>query len=220
MEVKDSCAQVSIAGEDILLTPQKTFYWPSKKIMAVADMHLGKTALFRQHGISVPKDVMVHDLARLSQALACYPTQQLVVVGDMFHKDFNTDLHLFEEWRQRHNGLEILLVKGNHDRLHNLQYMHFDIALYNQNLNIFPFQFVHAHKKPADGFFSISGHVHPGVRLVGKAKQAIKLPCFRLSQDGLILPAFSTFTGLDVSRCAEACTYYAVLQDAVLELNN
>ncbi len=40
-----------------------------------------------------------------------------------------------------------------------------------------------------------SGHVHPGVRLQGKGKQSLSLPCFHFTEKQCIMPAFGEFTG-------------------------
>lgn len=210
---------IILAGEKIILSPEKALYWPAAKALVVADMHLGKTALFRQFGVPVPAALLTHDLERLSATIGLYQPEKLIVVGDMFHQDFNSDLQLFTEWRNTFETLQIILVQGNHDRLPMLQYRYMGIDLYRPNLNIYPFHFVHKPGNESEDKFIMSGHLHPGVKLTGVARQAIKLPCFRVSENSIVLPAFSAFTGLDVNRCSEECNYYAVLKDRVMQVN-
>ena len=207
---------IALAGEEIILSPEKALYWPAEKALVVADMHLGKTALFRQFGVPIPAALLTHDLARLTSLISLYQPRKLIVVGDMFHQDFNSDLQVFTEWRNTFETLQIILVQGNHDKLPMLQYRYMGIDLYRPNLNISPFHFVHKPGNESAQKFTISGHLHPGVKLTGVARQAIKLPCFRVSATSIVLPAFSAFTGLDVSRCTESCDYYAVLKDRVV----
>lgn len=218
MNIKNTTL-ITIEDEPIYLSPDKALYWPSTNALVIADIHLGKTALFRQHGVPVPSQLLNHDLERLSELIGLFQPQKLIVVGDMFHQDFNTDLQLFTEWRNTFETLQIILVQGNHDRLPMLQYRHMGIDLYRPNLNITPFIFSHKYVEDSVGRFTISGHIHPGVRLAGVARQQVRLPCFRVSATNLVLPAFSAFTGLDTSRCTEDCDYYAVLQDKVLKVN-
>jgi metallophosphoesterase superfamily enzyme len=52
----------------------------------------------------------------------------------------------------------------------------------------------------APGMLNICGHIHPGVRLVGKARQSIRIPCFFQTGSCLILPAFGNFTGLAIVK--------------------
>ncbi len=47
----------------------------------------------------------------------------------------------------------------------------------------------------------------------GQARQAIRLPCYIVSAKGLILPAFSLFTGLDTGYEAAADTTYFLITD-------
>ena len=43
--------------------------------------------------------------------------------------------------------------------------------------------------------FNICGHIHPAFKIRGKARQSIKLPCYYLTLNQLILPSFGQFTG-------------------------
>ncbi len=47
--------------------------------------------------------------------------------------------------------------------------------------------------------FQITGHIHPGI-VLNSAVKSIRLPCFALSHNQLLLPAFSEFTGLDTKN--------------------
>ena len=210
--------KITIRGEEIILSAHRAVYWPREKALIIADMHLGKTAHFRQFGIPIPASLLLADLNRLSALVEIYQPEKMIVVGDMFHKDFNHDIEVFTEWRNRFEGLKVLLVQGNHDKLKPLQYMHMDIELYNPNLCLSPFQFIHEHKKDHPLFFTMSGHVHPGVLLRGRARQALKLSCFAVNEQQLVLPAFSLFTGLDTSYCIDECDFYAIAEENVFKV--
>src|SRR6185436_15640126 len=43
-----------VAGEELLLLPERAAYWPAKRALFVADYHLGKAASFRSAGIPLP----------------------------------------------------------------------------------------------------------------------------------------------------------------------
>ncbi len=212
--------QICIGEEELILSAGRAVFWPKEKMLLVADLHLGKSAHFRQFGIPVPQTLLESDLERLGNLIEQYQPKTLLVAGDMFHKDFNTDIEYFTHWRQLYSNMNIWLVQGNHDRLHVLQYRFMQIDIYKPNLQMSPFSFVHEEPKNPSAFFTISGHVHPGVVLRGGAKQVLKLPCFRLSAHSLILPAFSLFTGLDTSRCANDCDYFAIAANEVVLVKN
>ena len=46
--------ECSVAGEKLVLLPERVAYWPAKKALFVADFHLGKAASFRSAGIPLP----------------------------------------------------------------------------------------------------------------------------------------------------------------------
>ncbi len=215
----DGDLELVIRGEAITLSSKRALYWKREQALIIADVHLGKPAHFRQSGIPVPSGLLTADLDRLTKLIAQFQPRQLIVVGDMFHhQDYNIDITTFADWRNLFDGLKIILVQGNHDRLKPLQYLHMDIELYKPNLTIGPFQFVHEVKEGNEHFFSISGHIHPGVLLRGRAKQGMRLPCFAMNENQLVLPAFSLFTGLDTSYCIDECEFYAIAGEKVFKV--
>jgi len=72
-------------------------------------------------------------------------------------------------------------------------------------------------EKPTNSFI-ISGHIHPGVFIKGRGKQRIKLPCFQVTENQLILPAFSLFTGLNTRQSLQKCKNFAFTNDGIFEV--
>jgi uncharacterized protein len=208
---------ISCCGETLSLSNQRALFWGKERTLVIADLHLGKTAHFRKHGIAIPLSVMERDLQRLKNLIVFFGARNLIVVGDMFHSGYNTDLAVFKRWRDELTALEIHLVKGNHDRLSEEQYAYLGINSSAHELLIPPFHFVH--HAQANKPFSIGGHLHPGRVIYGMAKQAVRLPCFILNEHQLILPAFSLFTGLDTqNEPLGNNTYYLLTEKAVFEI--
>jgi metallophosphoesterase superfamily enzyme len=58
-----------------------------------------------------------------------------------------------------------------------------------------PFVFDHHPRTSAQGYV-LCGHIHPGARLNGPARQSVMLPCFWFGESVGVLPAFGEFTGL------------------------
>jgi metallophosphoesterase superfamily enzyme len=52
-------------------------------------------------------------------------------------------------------------------------------------------------RSPPTGY-ALCGHVHPGVRLAGRAHETLRLPCFVIGQRRALLPAFGRLTGLAI----------------------
>jgi DNA ligase-associated metallophosphoesterase len=204
--------------EHLLLSNQRALYWEKERVLVLADMHLGKTAHFRQHGIAIPSSVMHHDLDRLSALVLHFNPLKLIVVGDMFHAGFNRDLDAFYAWRLQFPALDIQLVKGNHDRLSAREYSDLGINSCCTELDMHPFYFIHHPKQLSTEYFTISGHLHPGRMIYGLGRQMIKLPCYIVAEQQLILPAFSLFTGLDTKAPEGDNTYFLLTENGVFEM--
>ncbi|MCW4450927.1 ligase-associated DNA damage response endonuclease PdeM [Kaistella sp. BT6-1-3] len=186
----------NIQNEKLIFTNQKAVFWESQKIMIISDLHVGKSAHFRKSGIAVTSQILLDDLEVLENLISFFGAESLLIVGDLFHAGHNSDLEIFCDWRNRFPDLKITLIKGNHDRIPKKFYEDYCIGIVEDTLEIGPFTFVHE-PQHMENRFTVSGHIHPGVVFQGKARQAVRLPCFAVSEKQLILPAFSKFTGLD-----------------------
>src|SRR5579864_4579097 len=171
----------SLLNQDLLLLPQKAIYWEQQKALIAADVHLGKVGHFRKAGIAVPRNMEQSDLATLSDLIFEYKPEKLIFLGDLFHSDMNADWEWFRLWRQQNKKLEITLIRGNHDIIHDKHYHELNIALHDQLLTG-PFLMLHHPLTEPDLLqteaYVFCGHIHPGVNLSGRARQSITLPCF------------------------------------------
>lgn len=186
----------TIKNEKIIFTNQKAMFWERENALIISDLHVGKSAHFRKSGIAVSSQILLDDLEVLEGLILSFKASHVIIVGDLFHAGHNSDLQIFCDWRNRFPDLKITLIKGNHDRIQKKLYEEYCIDIVENTLEIPPFSFVHEPEDSPVGF-SISGHIHPGVIFQGKARQALKLPCYAVSENQLVLPAFSKFTGLD-----------------------
>ena len=59
----------SVAGETLVLLPERAAYWPARKSLFVADFHLGKAATFRRAGIPLPSGTTSENVERLGRAI-------------------------------------------------------------------------------------------------------------------------------------------------------
>lgn len=206
----------TIQNQNLVFTNQRALFWQEQKAVIISDLHIGKTAYFRKNGIPIPSDILEKDLERLSILIENFSADQLLIVGDFLHAGKNKDFELFENWRSKNSGLKIILIKGNHD-IHKADFLkHLNITIVDNSLKLEPFTFIH---EPLDSEndFSISGHLHPGVTVKLEKRKTVRLPCFRVSENQLILPAFSEFTGLDTKSC-EDFECIAFTEDLIFEL--
>lgn len=210
--------EIVVQNEVLILSALRALYWPRKNTLILADMHLGKTGYFRSKGIPIPSAVMADDLQKLSSLIHIYQPESVIVAGDMFHHDYNTDIDHFNNWRQQYQDTEFVLVPGNHDKLLKIDYDALDIRLTEKVHSLDPFTVVHEPGKNTDGFI-ISGHIHPGYTMGGRARQTLRLPCFIIGDRQIILPAFSAFTGLYTGyKGSDTDSYYLVGNDTIFKV--
>lgn len=207
-------------GIAIILDKERALYIPEYQLLVISDIHLGKSGHFRKEGLQIPKQVSDTDMLRLDSLLEIYNPTTLLVTGDMFHHDHNLDLEEFGEWRKKYATLEIILVKGNHERLPTAFYEELHISLFSDYYEWGEFCFVHNRKDAPDhGKFIFSGHIHPGILLKGPARQRLKLPCFLFDDTAALLPAFSLFTGLSLIEAKKGQEVFAITVTGITALN-
>ena len=210
--------KINCKNEILELTNQRVIFWESQNSLIISDLHIGKSAHFQKSGIPIPSNILTTDLNRLAKLIHHFKANQLIIVGDLFHAEYNKDLDEFKSWLTQFNNLNIKLIKGNHDRLSDKVYQQFNIEVFNKNYKENILQFVHDFDNIEEGYFVISGHTHPGVFIKGKGRQRIKLPCYQVTKQQLILPAFSLFTGLNTKNAPENCKNYCFTNDGIFEV--
>lgn len=210
-----------LLGQDLVLLPQKAIYWKQEDALIAADIHLGKVGHFRKAGIAVPRNMEQDDLAVLSDLVNEYRPKKILFLGDLFHSDMNADWEWFALWRAQFPRLEIMLIKGNHDIIHDKHYHLLNISTHI-SLSVGPFLMLH-HPLSAETLqftegYVFCGHIHPGVSLRGRGRQHITLPCFAFGARQVILPSFGRFTGKVAMRHLEQDRIFGVLDDKVVAL--
>ena len=209
---------ITVQNEVLTLTNQRALYWESQKTLVLSDLHIGKTAHFRKAGIPIPSAILDTDLRRLQSLIDHFFVETILVVGDLFHAENNTDVDQFQTFVQDNPTINFELIKGNHDRLNNSFYEAIGIAVYKTHKDVGAFQFVHDEQQCKGVLFCISGHTHPGVTIKGRGKVFIKIPCYEVSEQRLILPAFSEFTGLNTKRTVADSTCYGFTDKSVFAI--
>lgn len=206
-----------IQQQTFWLSALRCLFWEEQKVLIVSDVHFGKTGHFRKSGIAVPQSVFKEDIQRLVHSLHFFKLEKLIVVGDFFHSRANLELNLFTRWRNDFAYLPIILVKGNHDILHESWYKEAHIEVVN-DLTINDFYFTHEYTQPNGAIYTFSGHIHPGIIIKGLGKQALKFPCFYFTPHYAVLPAFSRFTGLALMDPKRAEQVYAIAENDIIRI--
>lgn len=194
---KPNMHRVRLRNEALYLSPLRGLFWPARKTVFVADVHLGKGATFRSQGVPVPSGSMTSDLARLSRLVHRTAAERLIILGDLFHAAAGMDettISSAQAWRDRHPELDVALIRGNHDRRVGAVPSTLRVDECEPPVSEGPFTLAHDPDVHSSNFV-LAGHLHPGIRL-HEAKWSERLPCFHLTSGCAVLPAFSEFTGL------------------------
>lgn len=210
-------------GLDLVLLPGRALWWPRAQMLFVADLHFGKASTFRRAGMPVPGGTTQDNLQRLSALLSETQARRLVFLGDLLHARSGADAALWSalaQWRDLYADTALTLVRGNHDWHAGDPPASLGIALVDE-----PWQPVadtalfgchHPHNVP--GALALAGHLHPTAQLYGSGRDRLRVPCFVLQDDQLVLPAFGAFTGTAPTRWPAKARLFAIGGEQVLPL--
>lgn len=192
-----STLQVSLGDEPVTLFAGRAALWERRGWLIVADVHFGKAATFRARGVPVPQGTTGDTLARLKALVRQTRPAALVFLGDLFHAaegHASSTLAELRAWRLEHAALELVLVEGNHDVAAGAPPAGLGIRIEQEPWCVGPVAFCH-HPQFVSGAHVMAGHLHPAIRISGRADDGVRLPCFWLRAGMSVLPAFGSFTG-------------------------
>ncbi len=206
-----------IANVEMRLLAEKAIYLPHHSMLLIADLHFGKVEHFRKNGVGIPSGTSSKDFGKLRNLVLKADATEVVFLGDLFHSDFNNAWFGFQELLHELSEFNFHLVLGNHDIMDESKYENLNICYRMEVGNL-----ILTHE-PLDVIvedkYNLCGHIHPGVRLKGKGRQNLRLPCFYFGKHTGILPAFGSFTGLHVLKPLADDKVYVVNGNIVVEVN-
>ena len=181
------------AGETLQALPQGALYWPARRLLAVADLHLEKGS---SYAVAARKLLPRHDtrqtLAALAALIDALAPETVVCLGDSFH-DREAVARLADAERAEIGRLtartRFVWLAGNHDPAPPPAGWG-EVA---EEIDEGPLVFRHeAHFGPVKG--EISGHYHPVAALTVRGR-GFRRRCFLTDGRRLILPAFGAYAG-------------------------
>jgi DNA ligase-associated metallophosphoesterase len=182
----------SFAGHELMALPQGALYWPSRRSLLVADLHLEKASWFARLGQMLPPYDSIATLADLTALTVSTGAEEIWCLGDSFHdrqgcerlparaREMLTALTAATRWTW---------ITGNHDPVF-----------------ADPCGGALAEEAEVDGLLlrheadpdeprpELSGHFHPKLRIHHRGRQ-VSRRCFVATTRKLILPAFGSLTG-------------------------
>ena len=188
----------SFSGHDLMALPQGALFWPARRALLVADLHLEKASWFARLGQMLPPYDSVATLADLTALAVTTGAEEIWCLGDSFH-----DRHGCDRLPARAREMLIALtastrwtwVTGNHDPA----FADHCGGVIVEEAEVDGLLLRHE-ADPAESRPELSGHFHPKLRLSHRGRR-ISRRCFIATERKLILPAFGALTGgLDASH--------------------
>lgn len=211
---------IVVGGVRLGLLAQRAAYVHDEHTLLVADAHIGKAVSFRRLGVPVPPGTTTQTLQSLSEALAASRARRVVFLGDLLH---SAHAHAaatqaaLSHWRERHAGIELTLVRGNHDERAGDPPAGLGVTVVDEPLHLGGLALCH-HPQALPGAYVLAGHLHPCVVLGGRAHERLRLPCFHFGAAQGVLPAFGAFTGMHAVRRLPGDLVYVVADNQVRRL--
>jgi len=205
-------------NRSLSLLPEGAAFLSEQSTLVVADIHLGKSAVFRANGLPVPEGDTARDFLRLLDLVRKCGAAHLVIAGDLFHarSGMTPELEMALAEFFQAIGIPVTLVVGNHDAKiaplpEELRHTpHLDLAA--------DIRVIHDPAQAGGGGFHISGHWHPVVRIADGKRPSLRLPCFLVRENTLVLPAFGSFTGGATITPQADDRFFVALREHVVEL--
>ncbi|MGC4040472.1 MAG: ligase-associated DNA damage response endonuclease PdeM [Flavobacterium sp.] len=202
--------KIEINNNNFTLHYSGSVFWHEYKILLVSDVHVGKIANFREHGLPIPENFNV-----LNSVVQKFSPEKIIFLGDLFHGKINKEWSLFADWVVK-IGTGVVLVEGGHDIIDSRTYANLNVDVCSR-LTVADFLLTH-HPAESEGFFNFCGHVHPGVKLKDIGRHPLKLACFLRTRNQLILPAFGDISGKHFIKATEYDTVYAIVMNEVIRV--
>jgi DNA ligase-associated metallophosphoesterase len=191
-------ARITVEETALFADPSGALFWPARRTLVVADLHLEKGSAFAARGTLLPPYDTRASLLRLQSMIRKYTPARVVCLGDSFH-DVRAGARIaandLEFLGRLIGGQDWVWVTGNHDPeipaglggVRAAEIVEDKLAL--------------RHEPAAAaglGFGEIVGHFHPKAAVVTRGGR-IAAPCFALDGRRLVMPAFGAYAGgLDV----------------------
>lgn len=203
--------RVEVAGEELWLSAERCAWWATRQTLIVADLHFGKAASFRALGVPVPERTTQQDLARLDRLIGATGATRIVLLGDLLHARHGRSAETMDAvgaWRANHAGVEMLLVRGNHDRRAGDPPSEWRMECVSNGHIEGPFVWRHEPEEDERGYV-LAGHIHPAAVMHGRGS-SLRAACFWFGDRVGVLPAFGSFTGMKPVRPKRGDGVYVV----------
>lgn len=205
-------------------------YYAGLDAIILSDVHIGFEEDMQRKKVYLPRVQKKRFLKIYRRALEVFKSKRLIVDGDMKHifekigsQEREDLLEIFSALKE--DGIDVKVVKGNHDNYITVVTDKFDNVELVDELIDGDILITHGHRpfKLSEGKVAVVGHEHPRISLRDRLGFNRKLQCFLdvpLRDGGrvLVLPAVGTYqAGNDVSLIHNNFLSPTLRNSAVLE---
>jgi uncharacterized protein len=182
----------SFCGHDLMALPQGALFWPARRALLVADLHLEKASWFARLGQMLPPYDSIATLSDLTALAASTGAEEIWCLGGSFHDRHGCD-RLPADARDMLEALTLRTrwtwIVGNHDPgfADHCGGSIVEEALVDGVL-------LRHEADPNEARPELSGHFHPKLRITQRGR-TISRRCFIATTRKVILPAFGALTG-------------------------
>jgi len=186
-------APLEFAGESLYALAGCAVWWPARRALLVADLHLEKASWYAQRsGQMLPPYDTLATLAELSALVDACDAAEVWCLGDSFHDVGGCD-RLPAQASATLRGLAARTrwtwITGNHDPVVTERCGGESAEEAVLGPLVLRHEAVPAERRP-----ELSGHFHPKLRVAVRG-QKVARRCFVRTETKLILPAFGALTG-------------------------
>jgi uncharacterized protein len=194
-------ARFAFGGHDFHIVDKTGLFWPKRRALILADLHLEKASWFAERGQMLPPYDSQATLERIEALLGETGAGEVWCLGDNFHDDAGPSrlskmatvllakLTSQTNWRW---------ITGNHDE-------HLPDGIGGSiHVEVETEGLILRHQAdPVEMRPEMSGHFHPKFRASAKGR-AVTRPCFVAGARKLIFPAFGALAGgMDAREAAK-----------------
>lgn len=187
----------------IIPTSYPILFLKEHNALILADAHIGYESHLKSKGIYLPQRAYSQMLTTIKEAINVTKAKSLILLGDVKHEFGKPSPQEWVEVKDLlsfllNKGIEIHVVRGNHDNYIIAILNRFNIPLHDPSMIIDDIMFIHGHKEveiPKEVKIIIMGHEHPAVSSIDSTGSRYKFKCFLIGNVGkkrlIVLPSFS-----------------------------